>query len=42
MRSILNKHPSAKISGLKYSITIPFNTLDNLLSNNTLDDIFNK
>jgi hypothetical protein len=42
MRSILNKHPSVKISGLKYSIAVPSNTLDNLLSNNALNDILNK
>jgi hypothetical protein len=42
IRSILNKHPSAKISGPKYSIAIPSNTLDNLPSNNALDNIPNK
>jgi hypothetical protein len=42
MRFILDKYPSVKISSLKYSITIPFNALDNLFSDNTLDDIPNK
>jgi hypothetical protein len=42
MRSILNKHPGVKISGPKYSITIPSNALNNLSNNNALDDILNK
>ena len=42
MRFILNKHSGAKISNLKYSITIPFNTLNNLFNNNTLNNLFNK
>jgi hypothetical protein len=42
MRSILNKHPSAKISSPKYSIAVPFNALDDLLGDDALDDIPNK
>jgi hypothetical protein len=42
MRSILDKHPGAKISGPKYSITIPSNAPDNLPSNNALDNIPDK
>ena len=42
MRSILNKHPGAKISSPKYSITIPFNAPDNLLSDDAPDNILNK
>jgi hypothetical protein len=30
IRSILDKYPGAKISSPKYSITVPFNALDNL------------
>jgi hypothetical protein len=39
---ILNKYPGIKISSLKYSITISFNTLNNLSSNDALDNILNK
>jgi hypothetical protein len=42
MRFILDKYPGAKISGLKYSIAIPFNALDNLPSDNALNNISNK
>jgi hypothetical protein len=42
MRSILNKHPGAKISGPKYSIAVPSNAPDDLPSDDALDDIPNK
>jgi hypothetical protein len=42
MRFILNKHPGVKISGPKYSIAVPSNALDDLPSDDALDDILNK
>jgi hypothetical protein len=42
MRSILDKHPGAKISGLKYSIAVPSNALDDLPGDDAPDDIPNK
>ena len=42
MRSILNKHPSAKISGPKYSVAVPSNASDNLPGDDAPDDIPNE
>jgi hypothetical protein len=42
MRSILDKYPGAKISGLKYSIAIPSNALNDLPGDDASDDIPNE
>jgi hypothetical protein len=39
MRSILDKHPSAKISGPKYSVAVPSDALDDLPGDDAPDDI---
>ena len=42
MRSILDKHPSAKISSPKYSVAVPFDALNDLPGDNAPDNIPNE